>query len=618
MSIEWVVLSLTPQGEDEDPDVLRKALCRLMKGAEIFIPASIYTVGDSRVVHKLIDNYVFVKRTFSDAFFLKLEDTRYIASILTYPNSHGAREISCVKELDIAKMRRQLFVETEQGIEIGDQVEVMSGPYKGIFGSVVEEIPENASVQVYISLRSKQALVTLPRSFLRFVSKSKGDQPLFSPFLNKITRIHEWVSKARPFVLLTFVPTRTLLSSYGRVIRFGEWLQRVTHLSRVQDSLALSESLQGSSGSTFPEVYRRFRQMFGFVNKEPALFHFSRIPACNINRLQTKYLEYMWLQDVIQRVREIQESVDIIGKSISDWKPSMVQNVIFDGHNLAHRVVNALRNNPNQLTDSDGSPTSLIFGFLRSLAAIKKRFPRANMYVVWDGSKQRRASVYPDYKANRPTSNGCPDNQIVRLKEILPFLGVFQAYNPDEETDDLIACLVRGRLRGQHNIIISTDRDFLQLVTYTDILLVPKVGTRKEVIYDPDGVVKEYGVPPKLMVHLRSLLGDTSDNLPGVPRVPRKVLVSLINSHGSLDGVLASNLSGTTTSQYEKIREFESQARLNFRLMALEEGIECPITEPTPNEESAVSLLSSSEIQPESIVGTFFPDHSSQGFHKTT
>lgn len=620
MPTEWVVLELTSQGEDEDPEVLKKAFARIVKGGDVFIPASISIVGDSRVVHKLIDNYVFVKRTFPDSFFLKLEGSKYVACVLTVAHSSsGTRKIACVSESDIEKMRRQIQVETEQGIEVGDEVEVMSGPYKGITGKVIEEIPENDSVQVYISLRSKQALVTLPRSFMRFVAKDKGDQPSFSPFLNKITRIREWVTRVRPFFLWSPSPIRLVQSKYTGVLQLEEWMHRGNSLVKLLVDPPAPTSLVGVGGVSIADRFEHTQRMSRFIERAPALFHLSRMPVHDITPLESKYIEVQWFQDVLHRTAALQESIEGIERSIPDWKPPMVQNLIFDGHNLAYRVVNALRAIPNQLTDKDGNPTSLIFGFLKSLASFKKRFDRANIYVVWDGSKQRRASLFPEYKAQRPESGngGEVSDQMSKLRKLLPLLGVTQAYNPDEETDDLIACLVKGRLKGQHNVIVSTDRDFLQLVTYTDLLLVPKVGSRQEILYDPDRVVEEYGVAPSKMVHLRALVGDTSDNFPGVPRVPRKVLAALLNTHGSLTGLFASSLAGITSAQYEKIRAFEQQARLNFQLMTLRDDVECPITEAAPDQEAASSAMLASEIQPESIVGVFFANSPSQGFAKS-
>lgn len=221
---EWVVLELTPQGEDEDPDVLRSSVLRILRGSEIFVPASISVVGDSRMVHKLMDNYVFVKRDRPDVYYYRVEGTKYIATVLTAQNGK-MRQISTVKDSDISKMRRQIQVETDQGIEVGDEVEIMSGAYKGIRGRVIEEIPENEAVQVYISLRSKQAIVTLPRSFLRFVAdETNGMTPAFSPFRTKYLRITEWFRRAS-VPLSIAIPQFELMSSfYTNVAKLHPWV----------------------------------------------------------------------------------------------------------------------------------------------------------------------------------------------------------------------------------------------------------------------------------------------------------------------------------------------------------------------------------------------------------
>lgn len=244
---EWIVLELTPQGEEEDPDILKSSLSRSLKGSEIFIPASVSIVGESRVVHKLIDNYVFVRRTQPDVYYLKVENTKYVTSVLTF-KSGKIRKISTVMDADIEKMKRQIHVETEQGIEVDDEVEVMSGAYRGIRGRVIEEIKESDSVQVYISLRSKQSLVTLPRSFLRFVaSEESAETPSFAPFLTKVMRIQEWARRAHPLMspsvgrttpLEVAFKNHTLLRKFltlGASIAYGRKFVEGCHPERHED-----------------------------------------------------------------------------------------------------------------------------------------------------------------------------------------------------------------------------------------------------------------------------------------------------------------------------------------------------------------------------------------------
>lgn len=615
---EWVVLELSPQGEDEDPEALRRAVGKAVKNVkDVFVPVSIITRGHTRSVYKLVENYIFVRRTQPDQVYFKLEGSKYVSSILTVLDRR-IRRISPVPDSSIEQMRRQLHVETEQGIEVGDEVLVMSGAYSGINGRVIENIPESNSVQVFIKLRSKQALLTLPRSFLKFVSKETEDQQYHSPFLTKLTRIRQFVDQAtRP--IRTWVPSRSSLEAkYNRYLRIEAWLVIFRRAKKLLVDPPSPMDFFGADGEPLMRKFLRVQHLNSLINRSGFLCYMPMIRVPDIDQLTAKSSELDTLNDFIHRFSFICSDCESLERSILDWNPDMANNIVFDGHNLAYRVVNALRNIPDQLTDSEGRSTALVFGFLRSLAAFKKRFERAHLYVVWDGSKQRRTKMYPDYKAGRPEHSQDTYSEMSRLQSMLPLFGVSQVHNPEEETDDIIACLLKTKLSGKRNIVVSTDRDFLQLVTYTDLLLVPKQGSRPETLYDPDKVVAEYGVPPRLMVHLRALSGDTSDNLPGVPRIPRKILAALLTSHGSIDGIYSSSLAGITKAQYEKITAFEKQARLNVELMALLTDLDYGVREAAPNFDEAFEALKQCSIQPETLISTFFQTPLGSGFSKTS
>ena len=615
---EWVVLELSPQGEDEDPEVLRKSIGKSIKSLkDVFVPASIITRGHSRSVYKLIENYIFVRRTQSDQVYFKLEGSKYIASVLTVFD-HRVRKISAVPDNSIDQMRLQLHVETEQGIEVDDDVLVMSGAYSGIVGKVVENIPENNAVQVYIKLRSKQALITLPRSFLKYVSNVSEDQQYNSPFLTKLNRIRQYIDRARiPFQhpLDPIGPIKGLHHKYGLI---NSWLVVFRRGKKLLVDPQSPCVFCNPDGESILGKFTRVQRMNSYIDRSGFFFYLPLIRVPDVRLLTGKSASLDLLDSFLFRFSQIQVECDRLERSIPDWNPDMANNIVFDGHNLAYRVINALRNIPDQLTDSEGRSTALVFGFLRSLAAFKKRFERAHLYVVWDGSKQRRVDMYPDYKAGRPEHSQGTHDEMSRLQSILPMFGITQVHNPDEETDDIIACLLKNKLEGKHNIIVSTDRDFLQLVTYTDLLLVPKQGSRPETLYDPDRVVSEYGVPPRMMVHLRALSGDTSDNLPGVPRVPRKILAALLMTHGSISGVYSSSLAGVTKTQYEKIRSFEKQARLNVELMALLADLDYQTTEAALDFDGAFEALKQCSIQPETLISTFFNTPAGAGFTKTS
>lgn len=615
-SDEWVVVQLSPRGEEEEPEALLSALKRITK-AEVFLPVSISKAGESQVVHKLVEGYVFLRRTEPDHAYFKLEQTRYLDQILTsrtLDRGRSSRKIETVSNEKIETLRKQIQIETEQGIQLGDTVFITDGPYSSIYGTVIEEIPELDSVQVHIKLRSKEAAVTLPRSFLKFTSK--GNVSSFSPFETKISRISAWLSSVTPILTWrppSFVP---IMTKWRALKRLAQWEETRAH----QETLSWFKSW-APPVKKIQADFSHLGQLTEWANRGRVLFEQARVGSYTapVQATESKLQEISWFQDVLRRIEQVSIEVESIERTLSTRSPDMIQNILVDGHNLAYRCFHAM-NAPGAkpLTDSQGRPTSIVHGVLKSLGALQKKYSGAQIYVCWDGSPQRRKALCPEYKANRPErslENITPEyNQIAYLKETLPFLGVCQTYVPEEETDDLIACLVRGKLAGQNNIIVSSDHDFLQLVTRTDTLLTPKSGPKQEVLYDPDKVMAEYGVLPSKMVALRALTGDTSDNLKGVPRVPTKVLAALVNAHETVEGIYASGLSGVSPNQYDKIRASEKQVRLNAELMQLKTDIIFEVVEASPDPEEAVRRLEALDIQAEPITKAFFREM--KGFEK--
>lgn len=219
----WVVFNLTPQGEEEDPEVLTKTFRKYFPNSEVFIPAAISHVGGNRVVTKLIDNYVFVRAGLPDQAYKKVEGTRYILNALMKP---GRKGFETVRDADIEKMQRQLDTLTNQDIQVGDHVEILSGPYRQMVVRVFEEIPEEGKVAVLVSLRSKSQILTLPRDFLRIVKKGERDDDKvgtsLTPYINRLTKTSAWVGRARVFLktLPRFERVQGTVFLWGLVHRF--------------------------------------------------------------------------------------------------------------------------------------------------------------------------------------------------------------------------------------------------------------------------------------------------------------------------------------------------------------------------------------------------------------
>ena len=596
----WVVYTLTPRGEKENPEVIRKAVVKVLRNAEVYVPAVETTIGDDRVIHYLMQGYAFVRKDQRpDKEYFRLENGKYIQSVVLR-GSH--RELGLAEDSEIETMKEQVRAEVNQGIGVGDIVRICSGPYKNLDASVITEIPSLKQVQVYVQLRSKSAIITLPRSALEVVDRA----PL-SPYFARLGYLRAWAQMASALFKYRgdFGDLQSRLDS---LVRSTSWLNRGRLLFSYVRLYSGSIDVQNQAllkGAT------HLAKINGWLNSGRRLFAFITWSddLSRLKRLQTQVRSLVWLDAVDERLRQLSSELEEIARNIElDVKNEddgmVIQNLLIDGHNLAFRCLYAP--GMSELRDAQGRPTGVVLGFLKSLGSLKKRYPEAVVWVSWDGSSNRRKAKYPEYKSNRK-SHGLEGgfDQMAFLRELLPLLGVRQVWNPEEEADDVLASMVRGELTSQRNLLFSTDRDLLQLVTESTMLLVPAVGSRKEILFDVEAVRNAMGVNPEKIVQLRAFFGDSSDNLPGVPRVPKKVLKALVQAHGSVSGVYASGLAGVSLGQYERLRSAEPQVRINADLMALQ-AVEVTQVDPDVDVTEATSRLSDLNIKPDSIVEDFF------------
>lgn len=276
---------------------------------------------------------------------------------------------------------------------------------------------------------------------------------------------------------------------------------------------------------------------------------------------------------------------------------SGTNNILIDGLNLAYRAMNANL----ELQTTTGLKSGLFYGFIRSAAALKKRYIGYKLSVVWDGSSKRRRDAYPLYKSGRPETGSDLSDQVNDLKALLSQIGVTQYLNPEQEADDVMASLAEHyKGQGGHTVLYTNDRDLLQMVEDGKITVhKPKVGMSQEVLYDEEKVKEYFGVPPKLLVCYRSFDGDSSDSLPGVSRVPRKLIASLVEKYGSVQSIYGS-------LESEKLTDFQRSSMLEGRglvernnvLMALDRNLDSVgEIQPAPNTEEADKVLNKYEIK---------------------
>lgn len=246
-------------------------------------------------------------------------------------------------------------------------------------------------------------------------------------------------------------------------------------------------------------------------------------------------------------------------------------NVIVDGMNIAHRCRH-IYDKRQKLATEDGQPTGTIYGFARHVIKLRDRFPGSTIYVTWEGSNsiEERRSVCADYKANRKDKENDEEYadffaQIEVLENLLEGMGIHQITVDGYEADDVMATLVRNRLDGETNIIVTSDRDMLQLVDDQTVLMTPS----PERFFDTDKVIEEYGVTPDKLLQYRALDGDKSDNLPGLYRFPRKKIASLVNDYGDVESIYTAGELNLTEFQQTTLDDFEAQAQLNLEVMRL-------------------------------------------------
>jgi DNA polymerase-1 len=256
-------------------------------------------------------------------------------------------------------------------------------------------------------------------------------------------------------------------------------------------------------------------------------------------------------------------------------KPTLL---VVDGHSLAYRAFFALP--VDNFSTKDGQHTNGIYGFLSMFVNLVKAEKPTHLAVAFDTSRQSfRTEQYSEYKANRSESPAEFKGQIPLLQDCLRALNVPVLTQEGVEADDILATLAtRAAAEGFDVLVCSGDRDTIQLVTDEVTLLYPNVqGVSQLKRYTPDAVVEKYGMPPANYPDIAALVGETSDNLPGVPKVGEKTAVKWLTQWGSLDALLenADKITGVVGGNLrEHLDDVRRNRSLNALLRDLELGVE--------------------------------------------
>jgi len=242
--------------------------------------------------------------------------------------------------------------------------------------------------------------------------------------------------------------------------------------------------------------------------------------------------------------------------------------LLVDGSALLYRSHFAFIRNP--LRNRKGEPTSVPYGVLQTLLPLLDSKRPDSVAVVFDTAAPTfRHKVYPEYKAHRPRIPEELVAQIPRAREAIALLGIPIVEQPGVEADDLIGSLAREAERdGAIAMIVTGDKDFFQLVSERVQVLAPQ--SRGELVpIGPAGVRERYGVGPEEIVDLLALMGDASDNVPGVPGVGEKTAAQLIQRFHSVDALYESLDQVERASLRENLRQHRDRALLSRKLVTI-------------------------------------------------
>ncbi|MGH2909059.1 MAG: DNA polymerase I [Solirubrobacteraceae bacterium] len=242
---------------------------------------------------------------------------------------------------------------------------------------------------------------------------------------------------------------------------------------------------------------------------------------------------------------------------------------LIDGNSLAYRAFFAL---PESIATSTGVPTNAIFGFASMLVKILTDYGPKATVVIWDRGHSGRKEVYADYKAQRTTRPDLLKEQWPALEPLVEAFGYRNLGIDGWEADDVIASIAEQAKQEEPPItvmVVTGDRDAYQLVDERVSIMTTSRGITDTKVYDREGVIDRYGIPPELVPDFIGLKGDTSDNIPGVPGIGDKTAADLLARFGSLEQVLDSidEISGAKRKQ--NLTEHADDARLSKQLATM-------------------------------------------------
>jgi 5'-3' exonuclease len=256
-----------------------------------------------------------------------------------------------------------------------------------------------------------------------------------------------------------------------------------------------------------------------------------------------------------------------------------VKLLLVDGYYYAYRSFHALIG----LTTPKGEPIGAVFGFLKALRRMQRDLQPDRAAVVWDqGIPARRSTLQPEYKAQRAEMPEALESQLPLLRTLITLIGFPSVALPDTEADDLMASYAyAARAQGWECVLATADKDLFQIVA-PDIRIYTTQKTElanpkdTHALLDAERVRRKWGVSPEQLGDLLSLVGDSADNIPGIPGIGPKGAAALLNAHGSLEAAYANLETVSPVKLREKLAAGRDQLEQNREMVRLDLNLPLP------------------------------------------
>jgi DNA polymerase I len=277
----------------------------------------------------------------------------------------------------------------------------------------------------------------------------------------------------------------------------------------------------------------------------------------------------------------------------------MAKWLLVDGFNLAYRGFFAIP----ELARADGFPTNAVHGWVKALWRLSDLEKPDRSLVFFDlGGAQDRLALHPDYKANREEMPEALSKQIPVIKDLTRAMGLGGVEQDGVESDDLLASYAWTlAAKGDEVLVVSSDKDFAQIVGDRITMLLPpptanpKLGWRR---MDRAAVIEKFGVPPSQIADYLALVGDTSDNIPGIGGVGPKTASKWLSEFGSLEGVIAASGRLAPERFREAVASSGDLLRRNLKLTTLNLSLPPPASEAAPMQPDEIyAILESMEMR---------------------